>query len=421
MDTTAPLVEHFFRHEAGRLIASMTRMFGIANVELVEDMVQSALLEACRVWRQRGVPENPAGWIHQVARRRVLDALRHRAIVARLAPDWARSRSISDPAFVDDLFLDSGIEDGQLRMIFACCHPSLDREDQIALTLKVLCGFSNTEIGRALLAAEEAIKKRIQRAKRRLVEQGVELDVPTAADLSQRLDSVHQCLYLLFNEGYAASGGERAIREELCEEAARLTHLLCQHAHCNAPATMALLALMLFHAARLSARTDSEGRLLLLEDQDRSLWDRRLIGVAQSYLDRSARGASLTTYHLEAGIARLHCSAATFAETDWAELLRLFDMLIALQPSPIYQLNRAIVLSHLSGPAAAIRELLQLADAQQLRGYHFLDATLGELYRRTGDFGRARQHLMAARAMSITAADREVLDRRLALCHSAGD
>ena len=410
------LVEHFFRHQSGRLVSSLARVFGLRNLDLVEDMVQSSLVEALHAWRMQGVPDNPSAWMHRVARNKVVDALRQRDTLLRIAPGWARLRPLATEPGIDDLFLDSEIEDSQLRMIFACCHPALARENQIALTLKSLCGFSNSEIARGLLIAEEAVKKRIQRARQQLVEQSVDLSVPAADELANRLDSVHQCLYLLFNEGYSASSGDAVIRLDLCEEAARLCHLLCGHAHTRSPATFALLALMLFHAARFDARTDAQGRLLLMEDQDRAKWNQDLIARARWFLDRSAEGRTISTFHLEAGIALLHSTAPSFAQTQWPEILRLYDVLISRQPSAIYQLNRAIVLAHMEGPAAGIRVIESLAGDPSLRHYHLVDATLGELYRRAGDMARARKHLERAREATQLACERELLERRLAAC-----
>lgn len=410
------LVEHFFRHESGRLVSVLARVFGLRNLDLVEDMVQSALVEALQVWRLQGVPENPSGWMHRVARNKVLDALRHRETLLRLAPGWARLHPReTQPAF-DDLFLDSEIEDSQLRLMFACCHPALARENQLALTLKSLGGFSNAEIARGLLVAEEAVKKRIQRARLQLVERGVELSVPRADELAGRLDSVHQCLYLLFNEGYAATTGDEAIRLDLCEEAVRLCQLLIGHPECRTKSTLALLALMLFHAARFDARTDAEGRLLLLEDQDRSRWDQELIARARYFLDLSATGRTVSRYHLEAGIALLHCSAPCFAETNWAEILRLYDVLVRLYPSPIHELNRAIVVAHLEGPAAGIDLIESLTGDPSLRHYPLRDACLGELYRRTGDAARAVEHLERARESTTSPFERELLGRKIAGC-----
>jgi RNA polymerase sigma factor (sigma-70 family) len=410
------LVEHFFRHESGRLISVLTRVFGLRNFDLVEEMVQSALAEALQAWRAQGIPDNPSAWMHRVARNKVLDALRHRDTVLRLAPAWARLRPAAPQPAIDDPWLDSEIEDSQLRLMFACCHPALARENQIALTLKSLCGFSNAEIARGLLVSEETVKKRIQRSRQQLVNGGVELEVPRAVELAGRLDSVHQCLYLLFNEGYEPTAGDDAIRGDLCEEAVRLCQLLCAHAHCRSPASFALLALMLFHAARFEARTDGEGRLLLLEDQDRTKWNGPLIARARYFLDRSAEGKTISLYHLEAGIALWHCSAASFAETNWRAILTLYDALLRLRRSPIYELNRAIVLAHLEGPEAGIRVIESLASEPQLRQYHFVDATLGELYRRAGDRARARMHLERARDAAHLAAERELLSRRLDRC-----
>src|SRR5262245_13008200 len=249
-EPVAPLVEHFFRQEAGRLVSVLTRLFGWRHFDLVEDMVQATLLDALEAWRVRGVPDNPSGWVHRVARNKVLDALRRDQIGQRVLGEWAALRP-TPPEGLDDLFLDSEIEDSQLRMMFACCHPRLARENQLALTLKALCGFGNSEIARALLVAEETVKKRLQRATRDLIDHHVALDPPPDGELAGRLDGVHQVLYLLFNEGYSSSGGETAIRTDLCEEAARLCHLLCAHPRFRTPPTLALLALMLFHAARL--------------------------------------------------------------------------------------------------------------------------------------------------------------------------
>ncbi len=416
--TPGELIEHFFRHEYGRLVAALTRLFGLRHLELVEDMVQSSLLEALHAWRVQGVPEKPSAWMHRVARNKVIDALRQRDTLLRIAPAWARLHPQAGESEIDELFLDSQLEDSQLRMLFACCHPALALENQIALALKSLCGFSNAEIARGLLVPEETVKKRIQRARRQLVEEHVELAVPPAEQLQGRLDAVHRCLYLLFNEGYAATSGDVAIREDLCEEAARLCHLLSGQAHCRSPATDALLALMLFHAARFDARTDAQGRLLLLEDQDRSMWNHDLIARARWLLDRSAAGTTVSTYHLEAGIALLHCAAPSFAATDWPAILRLYDVLVTQRTSAIYQLNRAIALAHVKGPDAGIREIEAFASDPSLRSYHLVDAALGELYRRTGDLHRAFAHLSKARDAATLPCDRELLERRIAACRA---
>jgi RNA polymerase sigma-70 factor (ECF subfamily) len=410
-------VEHFFRQEAGRLVSVLTRIFGWRHFDLVEDMVQATLLDVLESWRVRGVPDNPSGWVHRVARNKILDALRRDQIGQRVLGQWAAARPAHDEG-LDDLFLDSEIEDSQLRMMFACCHPHLARENQLALTLKALCGFGNSEIARALLVGEGTVKKRLQRATRDLIDHQVALEPPAAGELARRLDGVHQVLYLLFNEGYSSSDGETAIRADLCEEAARLCHLLCSQDRFRTPATLALLALMLFHAARLEARLDRGGSVLLMEEQDRGRWDHGLIRRAQEFLAESAEGTAISPFHLEAGIAYHHCTAPSYAETDWPAILRLYDALLTLHRSPVYLLNRAIVVAQIDGPHAGIRALDEAGRDPALRHYHLSDATLGELYRRAGDLPRARQYLEAARQKTTSPFDHELIDRRLALCVS---
>jgi len=414
-EPVAPLVEHFFRHQAGRLVSVLTRVFGWRNFDLVEDMVQVTLVDAMQSWSARGVPDNPAGWIHRVARNRILDALRRDKTGQRVQQEWASARHSRD-AELTELFLESEIADSQLRMIFACCHPHLSRENQLALTLKALCGFGNSEIARALLVGEETIKKRLQRATRDLAEQHVSLEPPGVDELAARLDAVHQVLYLLFNEGYSSSGAEAAIRTDLCEEAARLCHLLSSHPRFGTPATQALMALMLFHAARLDARLDQHGSILLMQEQDRGKWDQRLIRRAQDFLDESAAGSVISPFHLEAGIASHHCTGASYARTDWPAILRLYDALLTIHPSPVYQLNRAVVVAEIDGPAAGISALEEAGRDPALRRYHLYDATLGEFHRRIGDMARARKYLETARQKTNSPFDHELIDRRLLQC-----
>jgi RNA polymerase sigma-70 factor (ECF subfamily) len=385
-------------------------------------MVQATLVDALQSWEVRGVPDNPSAWVHRIAKNKIIDALRRDKVGQRVLGEWAELRSptlanhLANDGGLDELFLDSEIEDSQLRMMFACCHPHLARENQLALTLKALCGFGNSEIARALLVAEETVKKRLQRATRDLIDHQVALDPPPADELVQRLDAVHQVLYLLFNEGYSSSEGEKAIRADLCAEAARLCHLLCSHPRFRTPSTHALMALMLFHAARLEARLDQRGSILLMEEQDRSRWDHQLIRRAQEFLAQSAEGTLVSPFHLEAAIAYHHCSAKSYAETNWLAILRLYDTLLTMHRSPVYLLNRAIVVAQIEGPGAGIRALDEAGTDPALRHYHLFDATLGEFYRRAGDPARARRHLEAARQKTNSPFDRELIDRRLAQC-----
>jgi RNA polymerase sigma factor (sigma-70 family) len=414
-EPVAPLVEHFFRREAGRLVAVLTRFFGWRNFDLVEEMVQATLVDALQSWRARGIPDNPSAWVHRVAKNKVLDSLRRTEIQRRVTLEWAADRPAKREG-IDDLFLDTAIEDSQLRLIFACCHPSLARENQIAMTLKALFGFGISEIARSLLVPEETIKKRLKRATLDLVDHGVRLEPPERTRLIERLDVVHQVLYLIFNEGYSCSKGEAAIRADLCEDAAHLCYMLCSHPDFSTPTTRALMAMMLFHAARLDARLDDHGSVLLMEDQDRARWDARLIRRAQEFLDASAEGTTISAFHLEAGIALHHCSAKSYADTNWPAILFLYDKLLTIHRSPVYLLNRAIVVAEIEGPAAGIRALEEAGGNKSLKNYHLYEATLGEFYRRAGDLEQARRCLEAAKQKTRSPHDHAIIDRRLARC-----
>ena len=413
-DRVHQLVDHFFRRESGRLVALLSRVFGLNNFDLAEDVVQHALVRSLETWKIRGVPADPAGWLYQVARNRALDLLRQRDTAARLGPEvtayW------NDPAALGECFLEEEIEDSQLRMIFACCHPQLPPASRIALTLKTLCGVGSGEIARALLTSEAAVKKRIARAKALFRSQPISLEVPTGAGLEHRLESVHLVVYLLFNEGYNSAAASAVIRRDLCEEALRLGQLLAQHRSAASPATHALMALMLFHAARLDTRLDDNGDILLLEDQDRSRWDRGLISRAFEFHRRSTGGPAVSRYHLEAGIAAYHCLAPSFAQTDWKAILRLYDMLLELQDSPLFRLNRAIVLAQLEGPQAGLASLKALVGRPPLKEYYLLDATLGQLYLQAGDKTRARTCFLAARGKTSAPREHRLLERKLAAC-----
>ena len=415
-EPVAPLVEHFFRREAGRLVAVLTRFFGWRNFDLVEEMVQATLLDALQSWRVRGIPDNPAAWIHRVAKNKILDSLRRVEITRRLNRDWSLARPSHDDG-IDDLFLDTAIEDSQLQMIFACCHPLLTRENQLALTLKTLCGFGTVEIARALLVTEETIKKRLQRATRHLSDHHILLDTPDATQLIDRLDAVHQVLYLIFNEGHSASRGEAAIRTDLCEDAAYLCHLLCMHPRCCTPTTRALMALMLFHAARLDARLDERGGILLMEDQDRTRWDQRLIKRAREFLDQSAEGTSVSIFHLEAGIAMYHCSCANLRRHR-----------LAGNPAALRRNARDPSLAGLPDQPGDRRR----RNRRPTRGHRRIERDEREnrhpstttcstrpsasFYRRAGHLNLARHHLEAARLKTRSVHDQAIIDRRLERC-----
>jgi RNA polymerase sigma factor (sigma-70 family) len=413
--------DHLFRHEAGRMVATLTRIFGVHNLTLAEDVVQDAFCRALEVWKFRGVPENPSAWLMATAKNRALDVLRRERTALTFAPELGRlldSEWTLTPA-VEEVFGAGAIKDSQLRMMFSCCHPRLPEEAQVALVLHILCGFSVGEIAGAFVSGHAAIEKRISRAKKVLAGSKNLFDVSAAGDFSARLPVVLRALYLLFNEGYHGASPESAVRADLCHEAMRLTALLREHPLGATPATHALAALMCLHAARLPGRVDSAGVLRSLFDQDRSQWDAALITEGQRLLDLSASGDELTEYHIEAAIAWLHATATKAEETDWGKIVSMYDRLMAIRPSPIVALNRAIAIAERDGPQRGVEEIRAIPNAGRLARYPFYHAALGEFEFRGGKFEPARRHFESALAFARNPAERQFFSQRISACERA--
>jgi RNA polymerase sigma factor (sigma-70 family) len=410
------LSEHLFRRESGRLIAALTRIFGVHNLALAEDVVQDAFCRALEVWKVRGVPENPSAWLMATAKNRALDVVRRERTARTFAPEMGRllETEWTTAPVVDEAFATHTIRDEQLRMMFSCCHPRLPEEAQVALILNILCGFSANEIASAFLTSRAAIEKRISRGKKVLARDRRLFDLADV-EFTARLSAVRRALYLLFSEGHHGGSAESAVRVELCHEAIRLAALLCDDMQTAAPETNALAALMCLHAARLPARLDAAGDLNPLLDQDRSRWDTRLVAQGLALLERSAAGHTLTAYHIEAAIAAAHISAAGVDETDWASIVALYDRLMTIAPSPVVALNRAIAIAHRDGAARGIEELHAIADRDRLEKYPFYPAALGELELRRGNAGAAREHFSAALARARNAMERRFLEKRMKL------
>lgn len=378
-DNINQLVDHLFRHESGKMIAVLSRLLGLQNLETAQDIVQDTLLQAMHSWRYNTVPDNPRAWLHRVAKNKAIDFLRREKKFRELSPDYTyllQSEWTLSPT-LHDMFLEPGIQDSQLRMMFACCHPSILPESQIALILKTLCGLSVQEIANAFLTQEDTISKRIYRAKEKIKSEKIELEMPQAAELAGRIDAVLKSLYLLFNEGYNSSQPEKLIREDLCEEAMRLAYLLTEHSLTAYPRCKALLSLMCFQSSRLSARLDDNNNIILLKQQDRSKWHRPLIKKGFEYLDASVEPFEVSTYHLEAAIASLHAASASFEKTDWHSIYHLYEMLYQLQPNPIVAMNKAIASAYAISKQNALEELQRVRGLEQHHLYH---ATMGELY-----------------------------------------
>ena len=409
--------EHFFRHESGRIVATLTRLFGVGNLALAEDVTQDAFCRAMETWKLRGLPKNPSAWLMATARNRALDILRRerRAIVSEpeltrlLQSEWTLVPT------VEEAFSAHAMKDSQLRMMFSCCHPRLSEEAQIAIILHILCGFSVKEIAQAFVSSYAAIEKRITRAKKILAGSTKLFDLADA-DFPARLSSVLQALYLLFNEGYHGSSPDAAVRIDLCQEAMLLINLLIEQPALVTPKTHALAALMYLNAARLPTRLDGSDNLVSFVEQDRSLWDHNLIAGGQALLNLSASGTELTKYHIEAAIASMHTSAARSEDTDWKQIVLLYDMLMAIHPSPVIALNRAIAIAQLDGPEQGLQEIRIIHDLHRLASYPFYPAALGELELRRGNYPVATTHFSKALSLARNPMERNFLQRRVDTC-----
>lgn len=412
------LSDHFFRHESGRMVAALTRIFGVHNLALAEDVVQDAFCRAVEVWRLRGMPENPSAWLMATAKNRAVDVLRRERTARTFEPELARfieSEWTLAPT-VQELFAENAIKDDLLRMMFSCCHPRLSEEAQIALILNILCGFSGAEIAAAFVSGRAAVEKRIVRAKKILAGSKKLFDVTSDEAFSERLPAVQRALYLLFNEGYHGSSPETAVRVDLCHEAIRLVKVLLDHPLGRTPGTYALAALMCLDAARLPARLDSSGNLSSLFDQDRSRWDAQLIEEGQNLLDLSASGSELSEYHVEAAIAWTHATADSADKTNWAEIVSLYDTLLKIRPSPVIALNRAIAVGQHEGPMRALEEIDAIPDRERLSDYPFYFAALGEFNLRGGSREVAREHFRKALALARNPMERRFLGARITAC-----
>jgi RNA polymerase sigma factor (sigma-70 family) len=398
------LVGHLFRHEAGKMAAVLTRLLGFQCLDTAEDIVQETLFQAMSTWPLKGIPENPSAWLYTVAKRKAIDAIRQKKLHEQhysrinlaLKSEWTLIPT------VNSLFLENEIEDAQLRMIFACCHPIIPYESQLALTLKTLCGLSIAEIAKCFITNEETISKRLYRAREKIRLENISLEAPAPVHLPERLDAVLHSLYLLFNEGYNSSHPDQLIRHDLCEEAMRLCLLLVKNPMTNISKTNALLALMCFQASRLEARTRTDGSIILLKDQDRSRWFQPLVEKGKYYLEIAAKDNVFTEYHLQAAIGACHAGATSFADTDWQQILRLYNMLAEMRPGAIVQLNRAIATGYAISKKAGLRALLEITDLQD---HHLYYSALGDFYSEVSDYTNAR--ICFEKAINLTRSNAE--------------
>jgi RNA polymerase sigma factor (sigma-70 family) len=410
------VVEHLFRHEGAKMVAILTRIFGIEHLNLAEDVVQEALVRALQTWPFYGVPKNPSAWIMRASRNLALDVVRRRKVFQNKQAEIVRLMDRDGAAPGEAIFSEDEISDDRLRLMFVCCHPAIPAEAQVALALKTLCGFSVEEISHAFLTTDAAIAKRLTRAKQKIHQARIPFEIPAGRELEQRSDNVLQSLYLLFNEGYKASSGENLVREELCEEAIRLAELLVAHPAGNQPKTHALLALMLLNAARNPTRLDGAGNLLRLQEQDRTRWNKSMIARGMFHFARSAAGDELSEYHLQAGIAACHCAAKDYKSTDWQKILLLYDRLAEFDQSPVVGLNRAVAIANIRGAKAGLQAVRRIRNLNKLSSYYLLYAVLGEFEMESGNLQTAAEQFRKSFELAETKSERAFLLKRLQRC-----
>lgn len=412
--SSVELAAHLFRHEAGKMTATLTKHFGFGNVQIAEDIVQEAMIAALQHW-QREIPANPRAWLYRVAKNKALDLVRRKKHFTRIQDDitYLHEQDAEEEHSwaLEGMFAKKSIEDSTLQMLFACCHPALPEEMQVALALKTLCGLSVQEIANAFLTGKDTIEKRLYRAKERIRERNIVVEFPKDSDLIHRMESVVRMIYLLFNEGYNSSHPDTLIRHDICDEAQRLCRLLTENPLTNLPQANALLALMLFQSSRFDARLKESGELVMLSQQNPSAWDAAKIADGAKFLAASAVGDTLSRYHLEAGIAAHYALAPSFEAIDWREIEKLYTALLTLAPSPIAELNLVIVRSHLYGAETALQELSTLEKV--LEKWYLFHATRGELLQQSGETALANEAFQKARHLTQSAAEQAYLDRRI--------
>jgi RNA polymerase sigma-70 factor (ECF subfamily) len=408
-------VDHLFRHESGKMVAVLSRLLGLQHLEVAQDLVQDSLVQAMTTWPYSGMPDNPAGWLHRVARNKAIDYLRREKRRAHIHPQYARllQSEYTLAATLNHLFLESEIRDSVLRLLFACCHPAIQPEAQMALALKMVCGLSTGEIAKAFLTSEETIAKRIYRAREKIRTEKIELDLPPLVEMQSRLEAVWHCLYLLFNEGYNSSHPDQLIRAELCEEAMRLAYLLSQQKISNTPRTNALLSLFCFQASRFEARVGSDASIVLLRHQDRSKWHQPLIEKGFAYLEAAAEPFEVSSYHLEAAIASLHAAAPSFAQTDWPAIYHLYKALYAIHPGPVVAFNKAIASAYAVSREAALPQLLAIKGLEENHLYH---TAIGEMYFELAQKDQAKERYEQALRLTASRQEQQLLRDKIRQC-----
>lgn len=405
------LAEHFFRLEYAKIVSVVTKFFGLNNINLAEDIVQDTLLEAIKSWEYKGLPENPKAWLYTVAKHKSINALKRIKQQSDYKKDYHKGGNSIDIEFSEER-----IKDDQLRMMFACCHPSISQDAQISLILKTLCGLSIGEIARAFVTSNETINKRLVRARKTLKKEQTRLEIPENEDLNLRLEAILKTVFLLFNEGYSTSKGDKLINYDLCLESIRLIELIHENQQFQKYSSpSALLALMLLNASRFEARTDKSGLMIRLPDQDRSLWDQNLINRGLQHLDKIKDHQEINIYHILAAISAYHCTAKDYLSTNWKGILKMYDALITIDNSPLVKFNRIIALSKVKSTELAIKELLNI-ESQIPTSYFLFQSVLADMYMEVESFQLALDRLKIALKNAFGKSDKMAISERIALC-----
>ncbi len=410
------ITDDLFRHESGKVVSVLTKIFGIHQLEIAEDIVQDSFVSAIQNWRLNGIPDKPAAWLMQVAKNKAIDYLRkNRRLIDLDISDQEKTLLQSGytftPAF-NQLWENINIEDEMLQMMFACCHEKISIENQITLMLKTLCGFSTMEISRALITPEDTISKRLYRTKEFFRTNNIKPVIADHSTYESKLDAVLKAIYLLFNEGYLSTHSDQSIRKDLIHQALYLGNILSKHPKTNTPKVLAALALMCFHASRISSRLDDAGDIILLAQQDRSLWDHQLITKGMIYLDQSSEGEEITTYHLEAAIAQTHCMASSYERTDWNKILELYDWLESLQNNPVVALNRMVAFSKCHDAASTLDAIHKSPHLQSWQIQPVYHALLGDLYTDSNK-KIAKSHYLAAAEHTHSIAEKKLMMKKI--------
>lgn len=412
------VLEAHYRKDSGNLVAVLTKIFGTSNMEMAEDVVQDAMVEALKHWEANGIPDNPSAWLMRTAKNKALNIIKRDKYKFEYASNqlYLLQSGWTAESAIDQMFSEEEIKDDLLRMMFVCCNPEIGKEAQTTLILKTLCGFSIAEIARAYLTTESTITKRLVRARQTIRDLNIAFEIPPSKELAMRSDAVLETIYLLFNEGYSATEGDEHIRLDICGEAIRLCRILSEHASGKTAATFSLLALMCLNASRFSARISKDGDIILLNEQDRSLWNRPLIQSGLNYLQAAANEGVINTYYIQAAISACHCIATSFDKTNWTEILNLYNLLIRIDHSPVVQLNRIVALSKLYGPANALKDLDVISSSASLENYYLYHAVKGELLMELNDWKAAITNFENASALTINKNELKAIHKKIASC-----